>query len=99
MEVLELLNSGVNVSITVSSNDLREFANTIVENARRDLETALTDMRAETYPSPDKVAEILDVDRVTLWRWNKSGYLKTIEIGGKRRYKMSDVQRILNGGE
>lgn len=99
MEVLELLNSGVNVSITVSSNDLREFANTLVENARRDLETVITDMRAETYPSPDKVAEILNVDKVTLWRWNKKGYLKVVEVGGKRRYKMSDVQRILNGGE
>ena len=25
--------------------------------------------KTETYPSPDRVAEILDVDKSTLWRW------------------------------
>ncbi|HZK95625.1 MAG TPA: hypothetical protein VFC67_15575 [Prolixibacteraceae bacterium] len=28
-------------------------------------------------------------------RWNKNGYLKTIEFGGGRRYKMSDVKALL----
>ena len=28
----------------------------------------------------------------------KSGYLVPVEYGGQRRYRVADVQRILNGG-
>ena len=38
------------------------------------------------------------VDSSTLWRWAKSGYLVPVEYGGQRRYRVADVQRILNGG-
>jgi predicted site-specific integrase-resolvase len=37
------------------------------------------------------------VDLSTLHRWHKSSYLTHIEIGGKRRYRMSDVKKILEG--
>jgi len=33
-----------------------------------------------------------------LWRWAKRGYLVPIEVGGKRRYRMSEVKAILNVG-
>ena len=41
---------------------------------------------------------LLGVDSSTLWRWAKSGYLVPVEYGGQRRYRVADVQRILNGG-
>jgi len=50
----------------------------------------------ETYLSPQKTAELLDVDKSTLWRWNKRDYLKSIELGGKRLYRMSDIKKILS---
>ena len=59
----------------------------------------ITDANTETYPSAKKVAEMLDVDKSTLWRWAKVGYLVPINVGGKRRYRMSDVKRILEGGD
>ncbi|MDR2385542.1 MAG: helix-turn-helix domain-containing protein, partial [Tannerella sp.] len=64
---------------------------------RKELEQQITDANTETYPSPDQVAKILDVDKSTLWRWRRNGYLIPIEIGGKRRYRMSDVKKILEG--
>ena len=36
------------------------------------------------------------VDRSTLWRWAKTGYLIPAEVGGKRLYKQSDIDIILN---
>lgn len=69
-----------------------------MNKTRKELEQQITDSNTETYPSPKKVCEILDIDLSTLWRWNKRGYLCHIEIGGKRRYRMSDVKAILNGG-
>ena len=86
------------LNITIKAGDLIDAINYCINKTRKELEQQITDSNAETHPSPKKVCEILDVDLSTLWRWNKKGYLSHIEIGGKRRYKMSDVNEILNGG-
>lgn len=39
----------------------------------------------------------LQKSRSTLWRWNASGYLPCYKLGGKNRYKLSDVERIEEG--
>lgn len=52
----------------------------------------------ETYITPNEACGMLGVDRSTLWRWDKADYLKPISVGGKRRYRMSDLERISKGG-
>ena len=94
----DLLQESGNITIAVSLIDLKQFAVDIIESTKRELEDVVIADKAETYPSPKRVCEILDVDASTLWRWNKRGYLCPAEVGGKRRYKMSDVNAILNGG-
>lgn len=44
-----------------------------------------------------EAAALLDTDPSTLWHWNKEGYLRKIYIGGKPRYKESEVLAILEG--
>jgi predicted site-specific integrase-resolvase len=85
------------IAINVKVGELIEAIDYCVNRTRKELEQQITDANTETYPSPDQVSKILDVDKSTLWRWRKQGYLIPIEIGGKRRYKMSDVKRILEG--
>ena len=85
------------LNITVSAGELIEAIDYCVNKTRKDLEQQITDANTETYPSVEQVAKILDVDKSTLWRWRKQGYLIPIEIGGKRRYRMSDIKRILEG--
>jgi hypothetical protein len=97
MDLQNLLENG-NVTVAVSLSDLKDFAVTLIDNSKRELELAVISDKAETYPSPKQVSEILNVDLSTLWRWSKRGYLVPVEHGGKRRYKMSEVKRILNGG-
>jgi hypothetical protein len=96
MDLQNLLENG-NVTVAVSLSDLKDFAETLIVKSKLELELAVISDKAETYPSPKQVSEILDVDLSTLWRWAKRGYLVPVEIGGKRRYKMSEVKRILNG--
>ena len=84
-----------NLNLTIRACELYSFGEYLVDKTRKDLEQLITDASVETYPSPDQVAKMLGVDRSTLWRWRKSGYLVPLEIGGKRRYKMSDVKQIL----
>ena len=98
MDLLNLLESVNNITVSVSLADLKEFATVLIDNTKKELELVVISDKAETYPSPKQVCEILNVDLSTLWRWNKRGYLCPSEVGGKRRYKMSDVKSILNGG-
>ena len=80
--------------LVVTPTQLREFAEEIISNAlsakKQDDTTLLT---------ANEVAELLNVDKSTLWRWEKSEYLKPIRIGSKIRYKQSEVQLIKRGGK
>lgn len=96
MNLEELVESGTEVSITVSLLELVQFANCLIDKTRRDIEQAILEEKTEIYLSPQQVSQMLSVDVVTLWRWNNRGYLTTIEIGGKRRYRMSDIKAKLN---
>ena len=96
--LIELAKACPEAIISVKVGDLIEANEALVARTMEQLEQIITDQSVETYPSRQKVAEILDVDLSTLHRWAKRGILVPLEIGGKRRYKMSDVRRMLNNG-
>lgn len=98
MNITELFNSGANITLAVTLSDLKAFHKEVIADTKRELEEIVISEKVETYPSPKQVCDILNVDLSTLWRWAKKGYLAPIEVGGKRRYRMSDVKAILNGG-
>ena len=51
------------------------------------------------FLSRKETAELLKVDFSTLWRWNKSGILKSVKVGPRRvLYKYDDVMNILTLG-
>lgn len=95
--IIKLVQEYPNVTLSVTGGELIEAVNYCVQATRKELEQQITDANTETYPSRQKVAEIFDVDLSTLHRWAKSGYLVPVSIGGKRRYRMSDVKKILEG--
>ena len=95
-KLLELIEDNRNIIVAVSLADLIECNEALICRVKAELEQQITDAATETYPSAAKVAEMLDVNKTTLWRWMKSGYLVPIEIGGNRRYRMSDVKRLLD---
>jgi len=86
-----------NMVVSITLRDLMEANQSLIADTRRELEQLITDANTETYPSRDKVMQMLDVSSATLWRWQKTGYLVPINVGGKRRYRMSDVKKILEG--
>lgn len=95
LNLSEIAEAFPTLQVTISVGDLLKANRELVTETVKALEQKLTDAAAETYPSADKVAEMLSVSKPTLWRWEKSGYLIPVRIGGKVRYKMSDVKRIL----
>jgi len=97
MELYNLLKENSGLNITINAVQLIEVIDYCVNKTRKELEQQITDANTETYPSAEQVSKILDVNKSTLWRWQKQNYLVPVVIGGKRRYKMSDIKKILNG--
>ena len=93
--IIELSKQYPGITVSVGLGELIVAINYCVKTTRRELEQIITDSNTETYLSPDQVAKILDVDKSTLWRWQKQNYLMPVEVGGKRRYQMSDIKKIL----
>lgn len=50
------------------------------------------------YLTREEVSRALSVTLVTLYNWNKSGYLKAVKIGKAVRYKKSDIDKLLIKG-
>lgn len=96
--LLALAKECPNLTINIRLQDLIYANEELIRRTKCELEQQITDINTETYPSPDQVAKILDVDKSTLWRWAKRGVLTPIKIGGKNRYRMSDVKQILGEG-
>lgn len=87
-----LSDGGNNISITVGINDLKEFGLSLIEEGRA---MGRVERVQETSLTTDEVAEMLGVSKSTLWRWNKSGYLRNTRCGRKSFYKKSDVEKLI----
>jgi predicted DNA-binding transcriptional regulator AlpA len=47
--------------------------------------------------STEEAAQMLGKSKTTLWRWENEGYLVPVKVGRSNRYKMEDIQAILDG--
>ena len=85
-----------NVILQVNSDDLKEFANQILLGAKSIArEEAEAVAKADQLLTVDEASQMLLVSKMTLHRWDKSGILKKVEIGGKRRYRKSDIEKLV----
>ncbi len=89
---------GLQVSITLG--ELVEANRQLIAEVKQELEQQIVDSKAETYISREKVMEITGKSSTTIWRWQKINYLVPVSsVGGTYRYRMSDVRRIMEGGD
>lgn len=93
--IQNLLLSSENMVLQLKKEDLKEFANQILLGAKSiamlEAEAAATSDKLLTI---DEAAKLLSVSKMTLYRWDQNGILKKVEIGGKRRYRKSDIERL-----
>ena len=84
-----------NIILQVSYEGVQKFAEEILLGAK-----SIAMIEAEAAASGDQLltvdeaARLLSVSKMTLYRWDKSGILKKVEIGGKRRYRKSDIEHL-----
>lgn len=95
-----LVEMGANVKVELTPEDLKKFAESIVERtivAHGKIMTQESEME-ETYLNTREVCALLGVCEGTLITWAKRGYLVPRKVGGKNRYAKSDIQRIHGSG-
>jgi excisionase family DNA binding protein len=90
----DFLKNNPNVNITVSAADLQKVVDYAISRTRSEFEESKNDSKSEAYYTIAETAKELKVSKVTLFRWNRDGYLTHISIGGKRRYKVSDINNL-----
>lgn len=100
MNIQELLKASErdNITISVTPADLKEFAITIIEEFLKNLnhENGSVDKWTGLL-NPDEVCELLKINKTTLWRWKKSGYLVPhSNIGSKCMYLKGEVYDLFN---
>ena len=96
-KIYELAKDYPELTVSLKISDLVECNRQLIKETRDELERQITEAREESYPTVEEVCSILGVAKSTLWRWARQKYLTPVEIGGKRRYKMSDVKNLLEG--
>lgn len=95
MNLINNLDNYTGLNITIGIDQLKEAIDYCITKTRQEFEQGSIEENSETYPTPDEVTRILGVSRSTLWRWARHNYLLPVEIGGKRRYRMSDIKKLL----
>ncbi len=85
-------NGGASQLLFVSAADLRE----VVRNIANDIAQEFLPKKKEEYLTTKQAARKLGVDPSTLYRWDKDNYLKAVRIGSKKRYKLSDIEAIMD---
>ncbi len=91
----DLIDNGTNVTVSMSAAELKNFVCYVISDTKKQLEEEVIADKAERLLSVQQVSEMLSVDKSTLWRWDKSSYLKPIRIGGKVRYRYSEIKELL----
>lgn len=80
------------MAVIITAEDLRGFAEEVVKKTVE--EVAKAKEPEPTWMSATQVCSRMGVNRSTLWRWGKEGYLPGHKFGNRVRYKESDVCRV-----
>lgn len=75
-------------SINLKTGDLYNMIHEAVEDALK----KQSPRSASTLLTREATAKRLGVDVSTLWRWDRSGYLKPVRIGRAVHYRLSDIE-------
>lgn len=66
-----------------------------LKNQLESLKLHFEPKQPKIYKSRTEVSEMLNVSLVTLNKWNKSGKLKAVGIGGRVLYRQEDIDNAI----
>lgn len=92
--LLQALKEGKGIYV-ISGKDLIDFHNQVIADVRKEKDSLLL----ERTLNADEASTLLSTTTRSLRRWDESGYLKSVRIGGVNKWRYRDVLRLMNGGE
>lgn len=95
LDIEKMISDNPNVIFQISGLELKAFAEQILIGAKAIAMQEAAEKK-EQLLTIDEAAELLKVSKMTLYRWDKEDVLKKVEIGGKRRYRKSDIDRLID---
>ena len=95
LDIEKLITENPNVIFQVTGADLKAFADQLLIGAKAIAMQEAEDAANNKLLSVEEAAELLSVSKMTLYRWDKNDVLKRVEIGGQRRYRKSDIDRLI----
>jgi hypothetical protein len=92
MEIKDLPSGKVVYEIT--PEQLKEYSENLIRAA---LEAKEAEKKpTEEYLTPDEMCKELKISKVSLWNWDKQGITCPLRIGNLKRYRRSDLEKIMN---
>ena len=86
-----------NIKLEVSGADLLAFGKAIHNWATEEGKEHIP-KETEEYLTAAQMTEILKISAVSLWAWDKKGITKPLRIGNAKRYRRSDLEKIISNG-
>lgn len=94
--IMDIADKHPNTILQISAGDLCDFAHQLIHSAMEITRLQSKKAAANELLTIDEVVAILKVSKMTLWRWDKNGQLRKVDIGGVPRYRRSDIENLLN---
>lgn len=85
MNIKRLMKDADKVMLVVSLADLKEFAIELINNSS---------IRKERMLSRKEAAQVLNIDLSTLYKWTRTGKIRSFNTGKKVYYRLSDVDDL-----
>ena len=94
MSIAEIMSQKENVLLVVGLSDLKELFKSLLDERDAERKAISKSELNEELLSAVDTATILGVQRNSLCRWAKNGYLVPVKIGRKCFYKQGDIDKL-----
>ena len=91
MNIEDLINSGLDVTVSVKKSDLIELAEYLIRKIEREKE--------EKYLTADETCKMLGISKSTLFRLEERGILYCKRLGRRRMYPKHEVESFMQENE
>ncbi|MCC8176597.1 MAG: MerR family transcriptional regulator [Bacteroidales bacterium] len=88
-----MFNNSSQQLFVISKENLTDLAQILIEETRK----AFEKKEDKTLLTKKAACQLLGKDPSTIWRWEKEGYLVPVQTGGRKSYRLSDLNEIKEG--
>ena len=99
VDIYELVKRCPDATIQIRVSDLSFFGRKLLADARLEFErqqAQTSSDKAETYLDAETVLSKLGISASTLYRLGKAQVIKTYRLAGRRKYRLSDIEKLMH---